>query len=142
MGGEIYVALNSLHESKIYKDPEKALKVFARSRLSDSDLFIIKDISMNLQGYSFIGEPSFISKVIHSYVLIKDLLDFQTTLNKFFSDYEAKFKALDERDSVWDSLDTQYKSKLEKFWTEFGEKLKNMNDRFNFIEKSVEDSLK
>lgn len=112
------------------------LKRFSTMKFRDDDVFVFRQISLAFQEYYFFENVTLVSNIVHGYLLYKDLMDFNVTVNRFLNEYDQRKEALtatlNDRE-VKSKLNEEFCKSIDELATSLPEKIKVIDSRFQSI---------
>ena len=91
--------------------------------LCEDDVFIFKYVSTSFSDYFFIKNDQTISKIIHGYLLVRDLIDYKSLVTNLIQEREDAYKSLRSslpEKKVVQQLEKEYGEDMNTLWESFG----------------------
>jgi len=114
---------------------------FSTVKFREDDLFIFRDVSLSFQEYFFLENKQLVSEIIHGFLLYKDLIDFNKTVNCFLAEYKREKKRIEtssEKDEVEAILKKNYDNIINMLSSSYEEKINEIGSRFQSILDKIE----
>jgi len=118
----------------------KRLRRFSTMQLSDSDVFIFREISLSFQEYYFLENTVLVSNIVHGYLLYKDMIDFNRAVNRFLNDYDKRKEALTGTltdGEVEIKLNDESSKSIDDLAKSLPRRIKDINERFLSIKPDI-----
>lgn len=117
------------------------LRRFSTVKFREDDLFIFRDVSLLFQEYFFLENEKLVSEIIYGFLLYKDLIDFNTTVNRFLVDYEREKKKIEtfqEKDEVEAILKKKYADIISTLSSSYEKQINKIKSEFQSILDKIE----
>lgn len=121
-------------DPKNQSDLLKRLNDFSKPVLQPSDVFVFRSVSESFSEYHFLKNDELVSKIIHCYLVYRDIIDVQTRARRSLSEYDQKkldLRRLEKGDEwVQEELYSKFASELHTVWDRYVTKIKELDKAF------------